>query len=45
MDGLFPTIFHGKRSELREKYRIASASSVEKIATLLPCLGAKSNNT
>ena len=20
MDGLFPTIFHGERSELREKY-------------------------
>jgi hypothetical protein len=24
MDGLFPTIFHGERSELREKYRLES---------------------
>jgi len=23
MDGLFPTIFHGERSELREKYGLA----------------------
>jgi hypothetical protein len=24
MDGLFPPIFHGERSELREKYRLVS---------------------
>jgi hypothetical protein len=24
MDGLFPTIFHGERSELREKYRLVT---------------------
>jgi hypothetical protein len=27
MDGLFPTIFHGERSELREKYRLAQLFS------------------
>jgi hypothetical protein len=25
MDGLFPTIFHGERSELREKYRLVGS--------------------
>jgi hypothetical protein len=27
IDGLFPTIFHGERSELREKYGLGIAVS------------------
>jgi hypothetical protein len=27
MDGLFPLIFHGERSELREKYGLAEAGA------------------
>ncbi len=28
MDGLFSTIFHGERSELREKYELAKLTIV-----------------
>ena len=29
MDGLFPHIFHGERSELREKYRLGQKTRPE----------------
>jgi hypothetical protein len=30
MDGLFPLIFHGERSELREKYGIAERAAIQR---------------
>ncbi len=34
MDGVFPNIFHGERSELREKYGIAQFVEEEEYAWL-----------
>jgi hypothetical protein len=39
MNGLFPTIFHGERSELCEKYRLATCNpsgSVDEPSGLIP---------
>jgi hypothetical protein len=39
MDGLFPLIFHGERSELREKYGIEWVGSIvlQKDVVIGPC--------
>ena len=38
MDGLFPTIFHGERSELREKYELDLSRIADRRANRHPGL-------